>query len=156
MESNLSQEESDVHWMQWALALARKAAELGEVPVGAVLVRRGEIIGEGHNLTVGGHDPTGHAEIRALRAAATNAGNYRLPQSTLYVTIEPCAMCFGALVHARIARLVYAAAEPKAGVVESHLNLPSSSHFNHRIDVSSGVMANQAGQLMKDFFAARR
>ena len=148
--------DQDRHWMQHALALARQAGERGEVPVGAVLVREGEIIGDGANSPVSAHDPTAHAEIRALRAAALRVGNYRLPGSTLYVTIEPCTMCFGAMVHARVERLVYGAPEPRAGVCESQLQLPAAGFYNHRICVDAGVMAEESSALLKGFFARRR
>lgn len=143
-------------FMQRALELAAKGAELGEVPVGAVVVLDGEIIGEGFNQPITSSDPSAHAEVVALRAAAAHQKNYRLPQSTLYVTIEPCTMCFGTLIHARVARLVYGAAEPRAGVVASQLQLPSQPFFNHKIQVEGGVMAEQAGDLVKAFFQKRR
>ena len=132
----------DNRWMERALVLAGQAAAAGEVPVGAVLVREGIVLGEGYNQPIAGHDPTAHAEIMALRAAATAEQNYRLPGSTLYVTLEPCTMCFGAMVHARVARLVYAASEPRAGVCESQLHLPtvefykSGSNRSCRADVA--------------------
>ncbi|WP_264193090.1 tRNA adenosine(34) deaminase TadA [Microbulbifer aggregans] len=143
-------------FMQRALELAAKGAELGEVPVGAVVVLDGEIIGEGFNQPITSSDPSAHAEVVALRAAAAHQENYRLPQSTLYVTIEPCTMCFGTLIHARVARLVYGAAEPRAGVVASQLQLPSQPFFNHKIQVEGGVLAEQAGDLVKAFFQKRR
>lgn len=146
----------DQRWMARALELARQAAEAGEVPVGAVLVRDNEELGFGANAPISSHDPTAHAEIQALRMASGNASNYRLPGSTLYVTLEPCTMCFGALIHARVSRLVYAAAEPKAGVCESQLQLPQASFYNHRIQIESGLMAQESAQLLKDFFAQRR
>ncbi|WP_416391929.1 tRNA adenosine(34) deaminase TadA [Alloalcanivorax xenomutans] len=146
----------DQYWMARALALAERAAEQGEVPVGAVLVRDGEIIGEGYNRPILSHDPSAHAEIGALRDAAARAGNYRLPDSTLYVTIEPCTMCFGAMIHARVARLVYGAREPRAGVCESQLGLPERDFYNHRLEVTGGVLADQASQLMRDFFRRKR
>ena len=142
--------------MRRALELAEIAAERGEVPVGAVLVRNGQVIGEGSNRPIGNCDPSAHAEIVALRRAAEQAQNYRLPDSTLYVTIEPCTMCFGAMVHARVARLVYGASEPRAGVVESRLQLGEADFFNHRIAVESGVMADEAAALVREFFRARR
>ncbi|MFV8782191.1 tRNA adenosine(34) deaminase TadA [Microbulbifer sp. SA54] len=143
-------------FMQRALELAAKGAELGEVPVGAVVVLDGEIIGEGFNQPITASDPSAHAEVVALRAAATHQKNYRLPDTTLYVTIEPCTMCFGTLIHARVARLVYGAAEPRAGVVASQLQLPSQPFFNHKILVEGGVLAEQAGELVKEFFQKRR
>lgn len=147
---------TDSEWMEQALALARQAADAGEVPVGAVLVRDGELLGSGWNAPLTTTDPSAHAEIRALRAAAAHVGNYRLPGSTLYVTIEPCTMCFGAMVHARVARLVYGAVEPRAGVCESRLRLPEATFYNHHIEVCAGVRAEEAAALLRVFFAARR
>ncbi|MCK7598199.1 tRNA adenosine(34) deaminase TadA [Microbulbifer sp. CAU 1566] len=143
-------------YMQRALELASQAAALGEVPVGAVVVLDGEIIGEGFNQPITASDPSAHAEVVALRAAASHQENYRLPGATLYVTIEPCTMCFGTLIHARIARLVYGAAEPRAGVVASQLQLPEKTFFNHRVQVEGGVLQEQAGTLVKEFFQKRR
>jgi len=149
-----------VYWMQQALRLAQTAADCGEVPVGAVLVsadgESGEILGTGSNAPIQDCDPTAHAEIKALRAAATNAKNYRVPGSTLYVTIEPCTMCFGAMIHARIKRLVFAAREPKAGVISSNLNLHKSSIYNHEIVIVESVLEEPARELMQAFFRARR
>ena len=142
--------------MQRALELAAQGAELGEVPVGAVVVQNGEIIGEGFNQPITASDPSAHAEVVALRAAAANNKNYRLPDSTLYVTIEPCTMCFGTLVHARVARLVYGAAEPRAGVVVSQLKLSEQAFYNHRVQVEGGVLQEQASALVKEFFQKRR
>lgn len=142
--------------MQQALALAAKGAELGEVPVGALVVLDGEIIGEGFNQPISSSDPSAHAEVKALRDAASRQNNYRLPGATLYVTIEPCTMCFGTLIHARIARLVYGAAEPRAGVVASQLQLAEKTFFNHKIEVEGGVMAAEAGALVREFFHKRR
>ncbi|MED5388183.1 MAG: tRNA adenosine(34) deaminase TadA [Pseudomonadota bacterium] len=147
---------NDEIWMQRALALAKQAASAGEVPVGAVLVRDGRVLGEGYNQPITGHDPTAHAEVVALRAAAQEQQNYRLPGSTLYVTLEPCTMCFGALIHARVARLVYAASEPRAGVCVSQLQLPQVSFYNHKLVVEGGVMGMESAALLKAFFAARR
>ncbi|ASK33357.1 tRNA adenosine(34) deaminase TadA [Alcanivorax sp. N3-2A] len=147
---------NDGYWMARALVLAEQAASEGEVPVGALVVRDDQLLGEGYNRPIGAHDPTGHAEINALRDAAARQNNYRLPGATLYVTIEPCTMCFGALVHARIARLVYGAAEPRAGVCESRLMLPGQDFYNHRIEVLGGVEADAASQLMRRFFRQRR
>ncbi len=148
--------DDDEHWMRRALELAHHAAAAGEVPVGAVLVRAGSVLGEGWNAPVGRCDPSAHAEIVALRAAALAAGNYRLPASTLYVTIEPCAMCAGALVHTRVARLVFAAREPRAGVVASNVGLLDQPFLNHRVAWSEGVCADEAARLMQDFFRGRR
>ena len=144
-------------YMTRALELAHRAADEGEVPVGAVVVRDGAIIGEGHNRPIAGHDPTAHAEIAALRDAAARLGNYRLPGTTLYVTLEPCVMCAGAIVHARVARVVYGAADPKAGACGSvfHL-LPSDSRFNHRTDCTGGILAEACAETLRDFFRARR
>lgn len=148
--------EEDIHWMRRALVLAEAAARDGEVPVGAVLVRGGVALGEGRNHPVSGNDPTAHAEIAALRAASAAAGNYRLPGSTLYVTIEPCAMCAGALVHARIERLVFAAREPKAGAVVSNLQLLSAPFLNHRVLWEEGLCTGESAALMQAFFRGRR
>lgn len=147
---------ADEYWMQQALARAEDAARLGEVPVGAVLVREGGVLGAGTNGPVASRDPTAHAEIRALRDAGERAENYRLPGATLYVTLEPCTMCFGALIHARVERLVYGAAEPRAGVCESRLRLPDETFYNHRVQVTSGVLAHEAADLLRTFFARRR
>jgi tRNA(adenine34) deaminase len=146
----------DVRFMQAALALAAVARERGEVPVGAVVVLDGEVIGEGYNQPIGTHDPTAHAEIVALRTAAAAIGNYRLSGATLYVTIEPCQMCVGAMVHARIARLVYGAPEPKAGAIESAMRAHEHPSLNHRIEVAGGVLAAEARELMQAFFQDRR
>jgi tRNA(adenine34) deaminase len=143
-------------WMTQALMLAQQAADCGEVPVGAVLVRDGEVIGRGYNQPISSHDPTAHAELVALRDAATRLGNYRLGGSVLYVTIEPCTMCFGALMHARVASLVYGANEPRAGVCGSQLNLPEQDFYNHKIAVLGGVLAASSSSLLKDFFASKR
>ena len=146
----------DAGWMREALAEARRAGADGEVPVGAVVVRDGAIVGRGRNRPIGSTDPTAHAEIEALRAAAINLGNYRLPGAVLYTTIEPCLMCAGALVHARVARLVYGAAEPKAGAVASAAQVLGEPWINHRIEVVGGVLAEQCAALLVRFFAARR
>lgn len=142
--------------MQHALALADQAAAQGEVPVGAIVVLDGEIIGRGFNRPVSACDPTAHAEIEALREAAQSAGNYRLPEADLYVTLEPCSMCAGALVHARIRRLIYAASEPKAGVAESKQQFFEQSFLNHRVEVCGGVLADEAAQRLQAFFRLRR
>ncbi len=146
----------DEQWMRHAMQLAAQAEQQGEVPVGAVLVREGEVIGEGFNQPISSCDPTAHAEVVALRAAAKRMNNYRLPNTTLYVTVEPCSMCAGSLIHARVGRLVYGAQEPRAGVVESQMALLSQEFFNHRIDVKGGVLAEECGRLMGDFFARKR
>lgn len=146
----------DQHWMRRALSLAATAAEQGEVPVGAVVVREGKVIGEGFNASITYHDPTGHAEIRALRDAAQREGNYRLPDSTLYVTLEPCTMCLGAVIHARVARLVFGAREPRAGAVVSQLRLLDLAHYNHRIEWHEGVLADESSEMLRAFFRSRR
>lgn len=142
--------------MSQALDCARLAAAEGEVPVGAIVVRDGEVLAQAGNRPIAGIDPTAHAEINALRAASLNVGNYRLPGSTLYVTLEPCMMCVGAIVHARVETLVFAAREPKAGAVVSAATLLASPFLNHRVDVIEGPCAEEAAELMSNFFAARR
>ena len=144
------------HWMSRALELAREAESKGEVPVGAVLVRDGQIIGEGYNQPISGNDPTAHAEIVAIRQAAESCGNYRLPGSTLYVTIEPCTMCVGALIHARVEKLVFGAREPRAGGVVSQARLLEAGHFNHTVLVEEGVCGEECGTLMQNFFQQQR
>ena len=144
------------HWMQLALAEARQAALAGEVPVGAVVVVAGRQVGRGHNRTVSAQDPTSHAEMEALRDAARQMRNYRLPGSTLYVTVEPCMMCAGAMVHARVERLVFGAREPKAGAVRSAARVLDWEHLNHKVAVVEGVLAEECGELMTSFFADRR
>lgn len=142
--------------MQAALELARQGAELGEVPVGAVLVQDGEIIGRGFNCPISRHDPSAHAEMVAIRAAAESVQNYRLPGSTLYVTLEPCSMCAGLIVHARISRVVFAASEPRAGMAVSQGRFFEQSFLNHRVMVEGGLLAEESGALLKAFFKARR
>lgn len=142
--------------MQHALELARRAASEGEVPVGAVLVRDGEVVGEGWNQPASKNDPTAHAEIVALREASRRLGNYRLVDTTLYVTLEPCVMCAGALIHARVARVVYAAADPKTGAAGSVFDTLVSERHNHRVRVQDGLMAEESGELLRDFFRKRR
>lgn len=142
--------------MRRALVLARRAEALGEVPVGAVVTHGGEIIGEGFNRVIALSDPGAHAEMLALRAAGRQRGNYRLPGCTLYVTLEPCCMCAGALVHARVERVVYAAADPKTGADGGCFTLLRAPQHNHRIEVSSGLLAEEAGELLVDFFRRRR
>lgn len=146
----------DAAWMRRALELARRAAEEGEVPVGAVLVRDGLVIGEGWNRPITSNDPTAHAEIMALRAAGQQIGNYRLVDTTLYVTLEPCLMCVGAIVHARVGRLVFGAWDPKTGAVASVFNVLDSAHLNHRVAWSGGLLAEECGLLLKEFFQMRR
>jgi len=143
--------------MRRALELAEEAARAGEVPVGAVLVgSEGEALGEGWNAPIALADPTAHAEIRALRAAAARLGNYRLPGTILYVTVEPCLMCAGALVHARVARLVFGAAEPRSGAAGSAFDALGSARLNHRVVVTGGILAGEAAAQLRAFFAARR
>ena len=142
--------------MQLALDLATQAALNGEVPVGAIVVKDGVVIGRGSNAPVGLHDPTAHAEIIAMREAATYLGNYRLVDCTLYVTLEPCAMCSGAIQHARIARLVYGASDPKTGACGSVVNLMSEPKLNHHTEVLGGVLAKQCGAVLTTFFQHRR
>ncbi|MEH6909806.1 MAG: tRNA adenosine(34) deaminase TadA [Oceanicoccus sp.] len=147
---------ADHRYMEAALELAQKAGALGEVPVGAVVVLNDEIIGQGFNQPISLSDPTAHAEVMAIRDAAKVLHNYRLPEATLYVTIEPCTMCAGAMVHARIKRVVYGATELKSGVAESNGRLFDSAYLNHHVDVEGGVMAACCSNLISDFFAARR
>ncbi|WP_289103302.1 tRNA adenosine(34) deaminase TadA [uncultured Marinobacter sp.] len=146
----------DQYWVARALELASQAASKDEVPVGAVVVLNGKEIGAGFNAPISGCDPTAHAEIRALRDAAARVGNYRLAGATLYVTLEPCTMCVGAIVHSRISRLVYGAAEPKAGAVESARRTLEEPHLNWRVEVTGGVMAEACGQAISEFFSRRR
>ena len=146
----------DEEFMRAALALARQAAQEGEVPVGAVVVKDGAVIGRGYNRPVSRHDPAGHAEIVALRDAAQALRNYRLRDCALYVTLEPCAMCAGAIIHARIGRLVYGAPDPKTGACGSVVNLFGEERLNHHAQVTGGVLAEDAGRLLQEFFAARR
>jgi tRNA(adenine34) deaminase len=145
----------DTKFMRQALAEARKAAAAGEVPVGAVVVRDGRVVARGANRPVRDSDPTAHAEITALRRAAKKAANYRLPDCDLYVTLEPCAMCLGAAVQARVRRVVYGAPDPKAGAVVSTMTFPFD-RLNHRPEVTGGVLSGESGALLRDFFRARR
>ena len=149
-------ENSDVTFMCEALTLARDAAAAGEVPVGALVVCQGRVVGRGFNAPITRHDPSAHAEMQALRAAGMALGNYRLPGCELYVTLEPCAMCVGAMLHARIARLVYGAADPKTGACGSVINLFAEAKLNHHASVTSGVLAEECGLLLREFFAAKR
>ena len=142
--------------MRYALNRAIEAGERGEVPVGAIVVVDGEILAEGFNQPIATNDPTAHAEIVALRRAAAQLGNYRLTGASLYVTIEPCQMCVGAMVHARVSRLIYGAAEPKAGAIESAMRAHEHPSLNHRIEITSGVLAAEARELMQAFFRDRR
>ena len=148
--------EDDVVYMSEALTLAHQAWQLGEVPVGAVVVRAGQIVGRGYNAPISRNDPSGHAEIMALRDAARNLENYRLTDCHLYVTLEPCAMCAGAIMHARIARVVYGARDPKTGACGSIVDLFGEKKLNHHAEVVGGVMSDQCGALLSTFFEQRR
>ncbi|MFZ5592900.1 MAG: tRNA adenosine(34) deaminase TadA [Pseudomonadota bacterium] len=155
-ETRNSKLETDLKWMRHALTLAARAAEEGEVPVGAVLVKDDQIVGEGWNRPIAGCDPTAHAEIAALRQAATRLGNYRLLDTTLYVTLEPCVMCAGAIIHARVARVVFGARDPKTGAAGSVFDTLLSDRHNHRIICESGLLLEPCGAILRGFFAARR
>ena len=146
----------EIDFMQAALALAANAADNGEVPVGALVVRDGEIIGRGQNSMIARNDPTAHAEILALRDAARHIGNYRLVDCELYVTLEPCAMCAGAMMHARIARVIFGASDPKTGACGSVVDLFAEQRLNHHAEVTGGLLADTCAQQLKDFFALRR
>jgi tRNA(adenine34) deaminase len=152
----MTQKEQDQLWMHKALILAECAEKVGEVPVGAVVVLDGVVVGEGWNNPISGHDPTAHAEIMAIRDAAARVGNYRLVGAELYVTIEPCTMCAGAIVHSRISRLIYGASESKAGAVDSNCQLFAQPWINHRLDVTSGVLADLCSAKISAFFKRRR
>ena len=151
---NVSNQDSE--FMLQALQLARQAEEAGEVPVGAVVVHEGQIIGRGSNAPISETDPTAHAEVEALREAARLVGNYRLPEATLYVTLEPCPMCAGAMVHARVNRLVYGCADPRSGAAGSVFDITDSDKLNHRLEVCGGVLESQCRELLQGFFRARR
>ena len=142
--------------MRTALEEARRAGEEGEVPVGAVLVEAGTVLATAHNRTIAFHDPTAHAEILVLRAAGERVGNYRFPEATLYVTLEPCVMCAGALIHARIARLIYGAADPRGGGVESLYQVLKDFRLNHQVEVIAGLLKEECRALLQEFFVARR
>jgi tRNA(adenine34) deaminase len=146
----------DDYWMQYALTLARKAEEAGEVPVGAVLIKGGQCVAEGWNQPITAHDPTAHAEIVALRNAGLALDNYRLINTTLYVTLEPCAMCMGAIAHARVERLVFGCSDPHRGAVCSVLHLADAEFLNHRVVWQGGVLAESCSVLLKSFFKRRR
>ena len=148
--------DSDAVFMQAALQQAQLAADSGEAPVGAVLVTRGAVVAAGHNRTLLDHDPSGHAEVVVLRQAAQSAGNHRLVDATLYVTLEPCAMCVGTIVQARIARVVFGAYDQKAGALGSAIDLSDSPAFNHRFEIQGGLLADDCAAVLKEFFAARR
>lgn len=147
---------ADIDFMRLALAEAEQGALLGEVPVGAVLVLDGAVIGKGFNQPITSHDPSAHAEMVAIRQAAEAVGNYRLPGATLYVTLEPCTMCAGLLVHSRIGRLVYGASEPRAGAILSRSQTLDQPWYNHRVQVEGGVLADECGAMLKAFFRQRR
>jgi len=154
---NETADDTDAAWMRRALTLAERAAAEGEVPVGAVLVRDGTILGEGWNRPIAAQDPTAHAEIQALRDAAQRCGNYRLPDTTLYVTLEPCPMCAGAIVHARVREVIYGAPDPKGGACGSVFDLlPSDARFNHRTNCRGGVLGDDCAEHLRSFFRARR
>ncbi len=152
----MAADSADEIWMTFALEQARLAEQQGEVPVGAVVVKDGEIVGRGFNRPIGSHDPSAHAEMEALRDASQRLGNYRLTDCDLYVTLEPCAMCSGAIFHARIRHVVFGAPDPKTGVAGSVMNLYESTELNHHADVRGGVLANESAALLQSFFAARR
>jgi len=146
----------DEQFMLHALELAKRAEAEGEVPVGAIIVKNNEIVAEGWNRPIANHDPTAHAEIQVIRAAAETLANYRLPDTTLYVTLEPCLMCIGAITHARIKRVVYGATDPRAGAVQSIYTIADDRKLNHYIDVQGGLLADECSQLLRDFFRQRR
>ncbi len=153
----VNQQENDEYWMRLALQQAQKAADRDEVPVGAVLVdQSGECLASGHNQPISAVDPTAHAEIVVLREAAKRMNNYRLPDTTLYITLEPCTMCVGALVQARVARIVFAASEPKAGAIVSALRLFETGRFNHQPEIDSGVLEAESSSLLANFFQQKR
>jgi tRNA(adenine34) deaminase len=154
--TDLDLQTADEKYMRRAIELAEQGEQLGEIPVGAVIVCDGEIIGEGFNQPISSHDPTAHAEVVALRVAASRIQNYRLVDTTLYVTLEPCTMCVGALIHARIARLVFGTTEPKAGAVISQSQLLDAGYFNHRMSMQGGVLAEICQHQLSDFFRRRR
>jgi len=157
VETRMQDRRTDEDFMRLALALARAAEAAGEVPVGAVVVdAAGQCIGRGYNRPIGACDPTAHAEIVALREAAARAGNYRLPGTTLYVTLEPCAMCAGAIIHARVARVVYGAADPKGGAAGSVFDILPGERLNHRVELHGGVLSKECAGLLQDFFRRRR
>jgi len=156
MSKQLPLDETDLVWMQHALSLAGRAEEQGEVPIGAVIVRDGSLVGEGWNRNIVLNDPTAHAEIIALRDCADRMGNYRLPGCVMYVTLEPCAMCVGAMIHARVERLVFGAGDPKTGAVGGRFNLLTCTEHNHVPAVSGGCLDTECGDILRNFFAARR
>ncbi len=147
---------SDAYWMQQSLTMARKAQSQGEVPVGAVVVQDQQLIGEGYNQMIASHDPTAHAEVVAIRHACQQVNNYRLPGCTLYVTLEPCLLCAGAIAHARITRVVYGAADPKRGVLNSCDQMMDKTFLHHHCYVEAGILAEDCGRILSDFFRAKR
>lgn len=156
MNDKSEQESLDIFWMQHALELAKRAESEGEVPVGAVVVYDEQVIGEGWNSPVKDNDPTAHAEIMALRSAAKKINNYRLLDTTLYVTLEPCIMCTGAIIHSRVKRVVYGAKDPKAGAAESAFTILGTDCLNHQVDIEHSVLAAECGQILTDFFRQKR
>ena len=152
----MTQAELDQQYMRMAIEQAQLAAQSGEVPVGAILVKNGEVIAKAFNKPIANHDPSAHAEMLAMREAALAEENYRIPGSTLYVTLEPCAMCSGAMLHARIERVVYGAPDPKTGAAGSVLDLFASKQINHQTSVEGGIMGEECGQMLRDFFKGRR
>jgi tRNA(adenine34) deaminase len=147
---------TDKEWMQCAFKLAQKAKEHDEVPVGAVIVHEDKIIGEGWNQPISSNDPTAHAEIIALRDAGNNVGNYRLPDATMYVTLEPCAMCAGAIIHARLSKIIFAVADPKTGACGSIFNLLQAEELNHKVEIDKGIMEDECRSLIQTFFKQKR
>ena len=156
MNDIYEQTELDVFWMQHALELAKRAESEGEVPVGAIVVYDEQVIGEGWNRPITDNDPTAHAEIMALRSAAIKMFNYRLLDTTLYVTLEPCIMCSGAIIHSRVKRVVYGALDPKAGAAESAFTILGTDCLNHQVNVENGILATECGQILTDFFRKKR
>ena len=156
MNSDQEQNELDTFWMQHALELARRAESEGEVPVGAVVVYDDQVIGEGWNRPIIDNDPTAHAEIMALRSASKKINNYRLLDTTLYVTLEPCIMCTGAIIHSRVKRVVYGAFDPKAGAAQSAFTILGTDCLNHKVDVEHGIFAEECGQILTNFFRNKR
>lgn len=152
----LTKTEQDIKWMQHAIQLAKHAESIDEVPVGAVIVKNNEIVAEGWNQPITGNDPTAHAEVVALRAAAEALSNYRLVDTTMYVTLEPCTMCAGALIHARVSRVVFGATDPRTGAAGSVFDILTTKKLNHVIDVEQGVLEHECAQLLKDFFKNKR
>ena len=148
--------ETDIQWMEKALELARKAETAGEVPVGAVIVKDNQLIAEGWNQPITSHDATSHAEIMAMREAGIKLNNYRLIDAHVYVTLEPCSMCVGAMIHARVSKVIYGASEPRTGALGGAFNLLDANQHNHRFDVQAGVMADESRAMLQDFFRSRR